>query len=66
MIFTVHEQEQKIFNVHEQEHIIFTVHEQDQKILRYSHFQDLMRNDYEMTEKWLRMNGKISFITVND
>ncbi len=33
---------------------IFTVHEWEKMILWYAHFEDLRRNDWEMTEKWLR------------
>ena len=57
--------EQTIFKVHEWEWIIFRVHKQDgtiheweQMILWYARFQDIMRNDQEMTEKWPRMIGK--------
>ncbi len=36
----------------EQEWMIFTVHDQEQMIFWYAHFQDLTRNDQEMTKKW--------------
>ncbi len=39
---------------------IFTVHEQEQTILWYAHFQDLMINDWEMTDKWLRNDWEMT------
>jgi len=59
------EWEQVIFTVNEKENMIFTVHKWVGMMLWYAHFQDLVRNDQEMTEKclkmtekWPRMNGK--------
>ncbi len=59
------EWEQVIFTVNEKEWMIFTVHKWVGMMLWYAHFQDLVRNDQEMTEKclkmtekWPRMNGK--------
>ncbi len=49
MLFTVHKWEQMIFRVHDVEQMIFTVHGQEQTILLFAHFQELIRNDWEMT-----------------
>ncbi len=51
------EWEWTIFTVQARERKIFTVHKWEQKILQYAHFQDLMRNDWEMTKNEWRMNG---------
>ncbi len=59
-------QECMIFTGPEWEQTIFTVCKWERTILQYAHFQDLTRNDWKMTEKWLIMNGEISFMTVND
>ncbi len=42
-----------------QEQMIFTVYEQVQMILRCKHFQDLTRNDLEMTQNDWEWMGNI-------
>ncbi len=49
-----------IFTVHQWGLMIFTVHKWEWMILQYADFQDVMKNDWEMTKKWMRMNGKYS------
>ncbi len=49
-----------IFTVHEQEWAISKVHKLGLTILQYVDFQDLMRNDWETTEKWLWNNWEMT------
>jgi len=61
-IFTVYEQEQMIFTVHKWKQMIYAVHKWKQMILWCAHFQELIRNDWEMTKK----EWEISLMTIND
>ncbi len=55
-------QERMIFTENKWEQMIFTVHELEQMILRYTHYQDLSGNDWEMTKnEW-----EILFMTFNN
>ncbi len=43
-----------ILRVDEQERMIFKVQKWGQKILQNGHFQDLISNYWDVTQKWLR------------
>ncbi len=60
MLFTVYKQERTIFTKQKWQQMIFIVEEQEQSLLQYSHFQDLMRNDQEMTKKWPRNDQEMT------